>query len=72
MTANVPYVPVAELALYDRVSPVSGSEAPTVLLAVDVDASSVTAPVWSAPADGASLMFPICEVNTVYTVSVVL
>ena len=46
-------------------SPVSGSDAATVALAVDVDASSVIAPVWSGPASGASLMLPICDVNAV-------
>ena len=51
-----PYVPEPLLlAEYWRDAEASASVAATVPVAVDVLASSVTAPVWSAPALGASL-----------------
>ena len=42
----------------------SWSDASTVPVAVFVEASSVTVPVWSAPASGASLTLPTCELST--------
>ena len=52
------------LALYVREALASASELPTVLEAVEVEASSVIAPVWSLPALGASLA-PVTVIVTV-------
>ena len=51
--AKLPYVPLVALVVYVKVSE-SASVPDTVPVAVDVDASSVTEPVWSEPALGAS------------------